>query len=66
VGPLLDRTGSADEAAALCGAVPVTKRNGQQRAVGFHPATNAKPRKALTLYANNPRRASPRAERVYR
>jgi transposase len=59
VGPLLDRTTSADEAAALCGAVPVTKRSGQQHAVTFRYATNTKARKALTLYADNSRRASP-------
>jgi transposase len=66
VGPLLDRTASADEAAALCGAVPVTKRSGQQRGVCFRHATNAKARKALTLYADNSRHASPWAERIYR
>lgn len=66
VGPLLDRTTSADEAAALCGAAPLTKRSGQQRAVTFRYATNTKARKALTLYADNSRRASPWAERIYR
>lgn len=66
VGPLLDRTENADQAAALCGAVPVTKRSGQQRSVAFRYATNAKARKALTLYADNSRRASPWAERIYR
>jgi transposase len=66
VGPLLDRAASADEASALCGAVPVTKRSGQQRAVCFRHATNAKARKALTLYADNSRHASPWAERIYR
>jgi transposase len=66
VGPLLDRAASADEAAALCGAVPVTKRSGQQRTVCFRHATNAKARKALTLYADNSRHASPWAERIYR
>ena len=66
VGPLLDRTSSADEAAALCGAVRVTKRSGQQRAVTFRYATNSKARKALALYADNSRRASPWAEHVYR
>lgn len=66
IGPLLDRTTSADEAAALCGAVPVTKRSGQQRSVSFRYATNTKARKALTLYADNSRRASPWAERIYR
>jgi transposase len=66
VGPLVDRAASADEAAALCGAVPVTKRSGQQRAICFRHATNAKARKALTLYADNSRHASPWAERIYR
>ena len=66
VGPLLERTASADDAAALCGAVPVTKRSGQQRSVSFRYATNTKARKALTLYADNSRRASPWAERIYR
>jgi hypothetical protein len=66
VGPLIDRTGNADEAAALCGAVPVTKRSGQQRAVCFRHASNAKARKALTLWADNSRHASPWAQRIYR
>ena len=66
VGPLLERSGSSDEAAALCGAVPVTKRSGRQHAVCFRHATNAKARKALTLYADNSRHASPWAERIYR
>jgi transposase len=66
VGPLLDRTTNADEAAALCGASPITKRSGQQHAVTFRYATNTKARKALTLYADNSRRASPWAERIYR
>lgn len=66
VGPLLDRTQSADEAAALCGAVPVTKRSGQQRGVCFRYATNAKARKALTVWADNSRHGSPWAERIYR
>jgi len=66
VGPLLDRTASADQAAALCGAVPVTKRSGQQRSVTFRYTSNGKARKAITLYADNSRRASPWAERTYR
>jgi transposase len=66
VGPLLDRTASADETAALCGASPVTKRSGRQRSVSFRHATNTKARKAITLYADNSRRASPWAERIYR
>lgn len=66
VGPLLDRTENADQAAALCGAVPITKRSGQQNAVSFRYATNTKARKALTRYADNSRHASPWAERIYR
>jgi transposase len=66
VGPLLERTTNADQAAALCGAVPLTRRSGQQRGVCFRHATNAKARKALTLYADNSRHASPWAERIYR
>jgi transposase len=66
VGPLLDRTSNADETAALCGASPVTKRSGQQRAACFRHATNARARKALTLYADTSRHASPRSERIYR
>lgn len=59
IGPLLDRTTSADQAAALCGAAPITKRSGQQRAICFRYATNTKARKALTIYADNSRHASP-------
>jgi transposase len=66
VGPLLDRTSTADQAAALCGATPITKRSGQQRTATFRYATNSKARKAITLYADNSRRASPWAERIYR
>jgi transposase len=66
VGPLLERTSNADEAAALCGAAPVTKRSGQHHAVCFRHASNSKARKALTLYADNSRHASPWAERIYR
>jgi transposase len=66
VGPLLDRTTSADQAAALCGATPITKRSGQQHTVSFRYATNTKARKAITLYADNSRHASPWAERIYR
>jgi transposase len=66
VGPLLDRTSNADQAAALCGASPITKRSGKQHTVCFRYATNAKARKALILYADNSRHASPWADRIYR
>jgi hypothetical protein len=54
------------QAAALCGASPITKRSGQQHSVSFRYATHTKARKAITLYADNSRRASPWAERIYR
>jgi hypothetical protein len=65
VGPLLDRTTNADQAAALCGAVPVSKRSGQQRAVSFRHTTNSKARKALSRYADNSSHASP-WDHIYR
>jgi transposase len=66
LGPLIDRTHSAEEAAALAGASPVTKRSGQHHAVCFRHQANSKARKALTLYADNSRHASPWAQRIYR
>jgi transposase len=66
LGPLLDRTDNADQAAALCGAAPVTRRSGRQHAVCFRHASNTKARKALTIWADNSRHASPWAERIYR
>jgi transposase len=66
LGPLLERTNSADEAAALCGAAPITKRSGHHRSVCFRHASNSKARKALTIWADNSRHASPWAERIYR
>ena len=66
VGPLLDRTATADEAAALCGTSPVTTRSGQHHAVSFRHATNTKARKTLIIRADNSPHASPRAERIYR
>ena len=66
VGPLLDRTSSADATAALCGTAPVTKRSGQHHAVCFRHASNTKARKAVTVWADNSRHASPWAEHIYR
>ena len=66
IGPLIERTNTAEQAAALAGAAPVTKHSGQHKAVCFRHQTNAKARKALTLYADNSRHASPWAQRIYR
>ena len=66
IGPLIERTMSPEEAAALAGAAPVTKRSGQHKAVCFRHQANAKARKALTLYADNSRHGSPWAAYIYR
>jgi transposase len=66
VGPLLDRAANADQAAALCGATPITKHSGKHHSVSFRHATNTNARKTLTLYADNSRRACPWAEHIYR
>jgi hypothetical protein len=65
IGPLLDPGRQRGRSGRPCGAVPVTKRGGQQRAVCFRHATNETARNALTLYADNSRHASPWAERIY-
>jgi hypothetical protein len=59
VGPILDRVGSAEHAAAECGAAPVTKASGKTSGVYFRWAANRRARKALTAFAHNSRLASP-------
>jgi transposase len=59
VGPILDRVGSAEQAAAECGAAPVTKASGKTSGVYFRWAANRRARKALTAFAHNSRLASP-------
>jgi transposase len=51
--------------AALCGAVPVTNRSGKHEAVHFRWACNKRFRNAVTIFADNSRRASPWAQSVY-
>jgi transposase len=65
VGPVLDRVGSAEQAAAECGAAPVTKASGKTSGVYFRWAANRRARKALTAFAHNSRLASPWAGRLY-
>jgi hypothetical protein len=65
VGPVLDRVGSAEHAAAECGAAPVTKASGKTSGVYFRWAANRRARKALTAFAHNSRLASPWAGRLY-
>jgi len=65
VGPILDRVGSAEQAAAECGAAPVTKASGKTNGVYFRWAANRRARKALTAFAHNSRLISPWAGRLY-
>jgi transposase len=65
VGPILDASLDVDHAAAQCGASPVTKASGQSRGVHFRWAANNHARKALQLFADNSRRASPWAAQLY-
>jgi transposase len=65
VGPILDRVGNAEQAAAECGAVPVTRASGKTSGVYFRWAANPRARNALTAFAHNARMQSPWAGRLY-
>ena len=65
VGPILDRVDSAEQAAAECGAAPVTRASGKTSGVYFRWAANRRARKALTAFAHNARLASPWAGGLY-
>ena len=65
VGPLLARTSDAQETCALVGATPVTKESGKARAVNFRWAVNTEARRALSIFADNSRHASPWAAQLY-
>jgi transposase len=65
VGPILDRVSTAEQAAAECGAVPVTRTSGKTSGVYFRWAANPRARKALTAFAHNARMQSPWAGRLY-
>jgi hypothetical protein len=65
VGPILDRVDSAEQAAAECGAAPVTKASGKTSGVYFRWAANRRARKALTAFAHNSRLALPWAGGLY-
>jgi transposase len=64
VGPVL-RVDSAEQAAAECGAAPVTRASGKTRGVDFRWAANARARRAITAFAHNSRMQSPWAGRLY-
>jgi len=54
-----------DAVAALAGVTPVTRQSGKHRAVEFRWACNKRLRRAITIYADNSRRASPWAAAIY-
>jgi transposase len=54
-----------DAVAALAGVTPVTRQSGKHRAVEFRWACNKRFRRAITIYADNSRRASPWAASIY-
>ncbi len=54
-----------DAVAALAGLTPVTKESGKHRAVHFRWACNKRFRRAITIYADNSRHASPWAASIY-
>jgi transposase len=65
VAPILDRVESAEQAAAECGAAPVTRASGKTRGVYFRWAANTRARKAITAFAHNARLQSPWAAALY-
>ena len=54
-----------DSVAALAGMSPVTKASGRHRSVGFRWACNNRFRKAMASFADNSRRSSPWAAKIY-
>ena len=66
IGDVRERFQSDDVLAMEAGVVPVTRRSGKTKSVGFRWACNKRLRRALTGWADNSRRASPWAESLYR
>jgi len=66
IGDVRERFQSDDVLAMEAGVVPVTRRSGKSKSVGFRWACNKRLRRALTGWADNSRRASPWAESLYR
>jgi transposase len=56
---------SAERLAAEAGVVPITVESGKHRAVTFRWACNKRLRRAITMFADNSRRASPWAAQLY-
>jgi transposase len=54
-----------DSVAALAGVTPVTKQSGKHRSVEFRWACSKRFRRAITIFADNSRHASPWAATIY-
>lgn len=65
IGDVRERFQSDDVLAMEAGVVPVTKRSGKAKSVGFRWACNKRLRRAVTTWADNTRRASPWARNLY-
>jgi transposase len=65
LGDVRERFQTEEQLAAEAGVAPVTYESGKSRGVGFRWACNHRLRHALTLWADNSRRASPWANDVY-
>jgi transposase len=65
VGPILDRAADVEHASAEVGATPVTRQSGGWRTVHFRWAANTRARRALGIFADNSRHASPWAAQLY-
>jgi transposase len=65
IGDARERLSTVDQLAAEAGVVPVTKQSGKSRTVVFRWACNNHLRCAVTYWADNSRRGSPWAARIY-
>lgn len=65
IGDVRERFQSDDVLAMEAGVVPVTKRSGKAKSVGFRWACNKRLRRAVTSWADNTRRASSWARDLY-
>jgi transposase len=65
VGPILDRAADVEHASSEIGATPVTRESGRSRTVHFRWAANTGARRALGIFADNSRHASPWAAQLY-
>jgi len=65
LGDVRERFQSEEQLAAEAGVCPVTHQSGKSRSVTFRWACNHRLRSAITMWADNSRRASPWANDVY-